>query len=318
MEYRQLGASGLRVSALSFGSWLSFDDDSTIRAFRESLTVARDAGITLFDTAETYAGGGAERLLGAAIADLGWDRSSYILSTKLYWGLSQWPHLRQTLNRKYLMNGIDGCLQRLGTSFVDLLLCHRPDPTTPIEEVVWAMSDIVASGRALYWGTSEWGAQDVQAAWSFAERNGLRKPVVEQPEYNLFVRERVEREYAVLTGELGLGLMTWSPLASGQLTGKYVNGIPRGSRGSLPGYSWLRDTLVDPSRNAKVVELTRLAADLGCRTSDLAIAWCAANPQVSTVILGASGPDQLRVNIRALETVRLDQVTMAQVNGIFA
>lgn len=319
MEYRQLGASGLRVSALSYGSWLSFADEAASRAFRDSLAVAREAGITLFDTAETYAGGRAERVLGAAIADLGWDRSTYILSTKLYWGLSDWPHLRRTLNRKYLMQGIDGCLERLGTPFVDVLLCHRRDPTTPIEEVVWAMSDIVASGRALYWGTSEWTARDVQQAWSFAEQHGLRKPVVEQPEYNLFARERVEREYAVLTGELGLGLMTWSPLASGLLTGKYANGIPPGSRGGLPGNQWLLKTLVDPDRNARVATLARLAHELGCRASDLAIAWCTANPQVSSVILGASGPDQLRANLRALEVAaRLDEETVERINRIFA
>jgi voltage-dependent potassium channel beta subunit len=301
MEYRRLGNSGLRVSALAFGSWITFAEQADHQVVRECLAVARDAGVTLFDTAETYAGGRAEWLLGAAIRDLGWDRASYILSTKLYWGLSNRPHLRSTLNRKYLLQGIDGCLERLQTSFVDLLLCHRRDPETPIEEVVWTMSDIVAAGKALYWGTSEWPASDVRAAWEFADRNRLRKPVVEQPEYNLFARGRVEEEYRELVADLGLGLMTWSPLASGLLTGKYRAGVAPGTRGALPGYEWLRRTLVDADRNDRVARLIPVARELECTLAQLAIAWCLRHPFVSSVILGASEPAQLRENLAAVD-----------------
>jgi voltage-dependent potassium channel beta subunit len=301
MEYRRLGSSGLKVSVLSFGSWVTFAEQADPRIVRECLAVARQGGVTLFDTAETYAGGRAEWLLGAAIADLGWERSSYILSTKLYWGIGTWPHLRSTLNRKYLLQGIDGCLERLRTPFVDLLLCHRRDPETPIEEVVWAMSDIVAAGKALYWGTSEWPVADVLAAWELADRHGLRKPVVEQPEYNLLARTRVEQEYRELVSRLGLGLMTWSPLASGLLSGKYRDGVPPGTRGALPGYEWLRRSLVDADRNERVARLVPVARDLGCSPAQLAIAWCTKNPSVSSVITGASGPAQVRENLAAVE-----------------
>jgi voltage-dependent potassium channel beta subunit len=301
MEYRRLGTTGLKVSALAYGSWVTFGDQVGSSVIRDNLAVAREAGVTLFDTAETYAGGRAEVLLGEAIQDLGWDRSTYILSTKLYWGLHNWPHLRTTLNRKYLLQGVDGCLARLRTPFVDLLLCHRRDPETPLEEVVWTMSDIVDSGKAVYWGTSEWPAEDVLAACALADRHGLRKPVVEQPEYNLFARRRVEEEYHLLRADLGIGLMTWSPLASGLLSGKYRNGVPPGSRGALPGYDWLRRFLVDAERNARVEALDVVAAEIGCSVAQLAIAWCTLNPAVSSVIIGASSPAQLRQNLRSLE-----------------
>ena len=286
MEYRRLGRSGLKVSVLAYGSWVTFGEQVGLPVVRDCLVAAREAGVTLFDTAETYAGGGAEQLLGQAIADLGWDRASYILSTKLYWGLHRWPHLRQTLNRKYLLQGIDGCLEWLQTPFVDLLLCHRPDPETPIEEIVWAMSDIIGARKATYWGTSEWPAEDIRAAWDFADRHGLRKPVVEQPEYHLLARRRVEQDYREITRDLGVGLMTWSPLASGLLTGKYHAGVPAGSRGALPGYAWLRTSLVDPEHNRKVAELLPLARQLGCSVAELAIAGAPMNPSVSSVIIG--------------------------------
>jgi aryl-alcohol dehydrogenase-like predicted oxidoreductase len=215
--------------------------------------------------------------------------------------------MRNTLNRKYLMQAIDGSLERLSLDFVDLLYCHRPDPETPIEETVWAMSDIVASGKALYWGTSEWSADEIRAAWEIAERHHLHKPVVEQPQYNLFETRRVEREYARLYTDLGLGLTTWSPLASGLLSGKYVDGVPEGSRATLPGYEWLRDLLTDADRNAQVRELGAIAQRLGVTTSQLAIAWCASNPHVSTVILGASTTDQVLENLGALDA--LEQLT---------
>jgi aryl-alcohol dehydrogenase-like predicted oxidoreductase len=214
-------------------------------------------------------------------------------------------NMRNTLNRKYLMQAIDGSLSRLGMDFVDLLYCHRADPNTPIEETVWAMSDIVASGKALYWGTSEWSADDIRAAWEIADRHHLHKPVVEQPQYNLFERRRVEHDYLRLYEDLGLGITVWSPLASGLLTGKYLDGIPVGSRASLPGYEWLGEHLTDKERNEQVRSLVEIAESLGCTMSQLAIAWCATNPHVSSVITGASIPSQIEQNMAALDVIAL-------------
>ena len=306
------------MSILSFGSWITVAEQVSFDATRECLQVAREAGVTLFDTAESYANGRAEEVLGTAISDLGWERSSYILATKLYSGIHHWPHLRNTLNRKYLMQGIDGSLARLRTDYVDLLLCHRPDPNTPIEDVVWTLSDIVASGKALYWGTSEWPPAAVRAACEFAERHGLRKPVVEQPQYNLTARRRFESEYAPLAAELDLGMMTWSPLASGLLTGKYAQGMPPHSRAALPGYQWLGTTLVDVEANRRVLELSEVAAQIDCSPAQLAIAWTTMQPAVSSVILGASGPAQLRHNLAALDVVpRLFSDVMSRAEKIF-
>ncbi len=319
MRYRRLGRSGLKVSVLSFGSWVTFKSQVDQGAAAEMLQAARDAGVNFFDNAEVYAGGESERLMGAAIRELEWPRSSYLVSTKLFWGLHDDVNLRNTLNRKYLMQGIDGSLERFGLDFVDLLFCHRPDPDTPVEETVWAMSDIVSSGKALYWGTSEWPAADIRAAYDIAERHHLHKPVMEQPEYNLFSRQRVETEYARLYGDIGLGLTTWSPLASGLLTGKYAQGVPQGSRGALQGYGWLRDRLTDASANERVQRLGEFAKKLDCSLAQLAIAWCAANPNVSTVILGASRRSQLEENLGALEVLdALDDDLMARIDEAVA
>jgi voltage-dependent potassium channel beta subunit len=301
MQYRRLGRSGLKLSVLSFGSWVTFGpqiDDAT-----EILSTAYDAGVNFFDNAEAYAGGSSELIMGKAIASLGWPRQSYVVSTKVFWGLTEGPNTRNTLNRKYLLHAIDGCLDRLGLDFVDLLFCHRADPDTPIEETVWAMSDIVSSGKALYWGTSEWSADEIRAAWDIADRHHLHKPVMEQPQYNLFHRDRVEHEYRRLYEDIGIGTTIWSPLASGLLTGKYLDGIPKGSRGALPGYEWLRGRFTDDDVNAKVRKLKGVADDLGCSLAQLSIAWCASNPNVSTVILGASRVSQLRENLSALEVL---------------
>ncbi len=318
MPYRRLGRSGLQVSALSFGSWVTFGTQVDTTLAKDCLTVARDAGVNFFDNAEAYAGGQSEQIMGDAIAELGWERHTYVISTKVFWGIHDGVvNMKNTLNRKYLMQAIDGSLERLGLDFVDLLYCHRPDPETPIEETVWAMSDIVSSGKALYWGTSEWSADEIRAAWEIAERHHLHKPVMEQPQYNLFETRKVEKEYARLYDDIGLGLTTWSPLASGLLSGKYVDGIPEGSRASLPGYEWLKGLLTDPVKNAQVAELGQLAERLGVTTSQLAIAWCAKNPHVSTVILGASTVDQVHENLGALEA--LDLLTpevMAEIVGI--
>jgi voltage-dependent potassium channel beta subunit len=273
--------------------------------------------VNFFDNAESYAGGESERIMGDAIAELGWDRADYVLSTKVYWGLREVPNMRNTLNRKYLLQAIDGSLARLGVDFVDLLFCHRADPGTPIEETVWAMSDIIASGKALYWGTSEWPADDIRAAWEIAERHSLRKPVMEQPQYNLFERRKVERDYARLYEDIGLGLTTWSPLASGVLTGKYLDGIPEGSRAALSGYEWLKPALSDEHRNQQVRSLAPVADRLGCSLSQLAIAWCAANAHVSTVITGASRPEQVTENMGAIDVLdRLTPDVLAEIEGL--
>jgi voltage-dependent potassium channel beta subunit len=317
MEYRRLGRAGLKVSVLSFGSWVSFKDQMGVAEARACMETAYDAGINFFDNAESYAGGESERIMGAAIAEMGWPRYSYVISTKVFWGLHELPNMQNTLNRKYLMQAIDGSLERLGLDFVDLLFCHRGDPNTPIEETVWAMSDIVSSGKALYWGTSEWGADEIRAAYDIADRHNLHKPVMEQPEYHLTHRRRVEQEYARLYDDIGLGLTTWSPLASGLWTGKYVDGIPEGSRGALPGYEWLHHQLKDERTNNAVRGLKKVADDLGCSLSQLAIAWVAHNPHVSTVITGASRAEQVRENLGALDVLaQLDDGVMLQIDTI--
>ncbi|HEX7097506.1 MAG TPA: aldo/keto reductase [Acidimicrobiales bacterium] len=317
MEYRRLGRSGLKVSVLSFGSWVSFGTQLDTGRARECLAAAYEAGVNFFDNAESYAGGESERIMGEAIAKLGWRRESYVVSTKFFWGLHDDVNMRNTLNRKYLMQAIDGSLERFGIDFFDIIFCHRPDPETPIEETVWAMSDIISSGRALYWGVSEWSADEIRAAWHIADRHHLHKPITEQPQYNLFTRRRVEHEYARLYEDIGLGLTVWSPLASGLLTGKYVDGVPEGSRATLPGYEWLRAMLTDPQRNAAVRELQTVANDLGCTLSQLAIAWCAANPNVSTVITGASRVEQVKENMGALEVLpRLDRDVLDRIDEI--
>ena len=305
MEYRHLGRSGLQVSALSFGSWVTFGTQLDRDLATECLRVAHDAGVNFFDCAEVYAGGEAERLLGQALRDLGWPRHSYVVSTKFYWGIDDSINTRNTLNRKYLMQAIDGSLERFGLDFVDLVFCHRSDPETPIEETVWAMSDIVASGKALYWGTSEWSAVDIRTAWAIADRHHLHKPVMEQPQYNLLSRGRVEREYAPLYDELGLGLTTWSPLASGVLTGKYLDGIPEHSRVTVPGYTWLRNEVLSPGVEARVRRLKAISDRLDVPLGHLALAWCVRNPHVSTVITGASRPEQVGQNMESLDVVPL-------------
>jgi voltage-dependent potassium channel beta subunit len=307
MPYRRLGRSGLKVSALSFGSWVSFGTQLDGGMAKECLAAAWDAGVNFFDNAEAYAGGESERIMGTAIAELGWPRERYVVSSKFFWGLTPGVNTRNTLNRKYLLHAIEGSLERFGVDFLDLVFCHRPDPETPVEETVEAMTDIIESGRAHYWGTSEWSADEIRAAWDIADRRNLRKPVMEQPQYHLFERRKVEREYARLYEDIGLGLTTWSPLASGLLTGKYVESIPEDSRAALPGYEWLRDALTDERRNGQVVELMGVAEQLDVTVAQLAIAWCAANPHVSTVITGASRPEQVVENMGALRA--LEQMT---------
>ncbi len=310
MLYRRLGRAGLRVSALSLGSWVTYANQVDSKAATEMMAAAFDAGINFFDNAEVYARGQSETLMGQALKALKWPRLNYVVSTKFFWGLDREGdavNRRDTLNRKYLLQAIDGSLQRFGLDHIDLIYCHRPDPHTPIEETVWAMSDIIRQGKALYWGTSEWSAADIRAAWEIAERHHLHKPVVEQPQYHLFHRQRVEQEYARLYDDIGLGLTTWSPLASGLLTGKYMDGVPAGSRATVESYAFLRDGLTDPAKNAAVAQLQPLADELGCTLAQLAIAWAAHNPRVSSVITGASRVDQLQQNLGALAVI--DQLT---------
>ena len=306
MEYRRLGRSGLKVSVLSFGSWVTFGAQLDTGLARECLSAAREAGVNFFDNAEAYGGGASERIMGEAIAQLGWARETFVVSTKFFWGLTEGVNTRNTLNRKYLMEAIDPSLERMGLDHLDLIYCHRPDPDTPVEETVWAMSDIVSSGKAHYWGTSEWSAAQIREAWEVADRHHLHKPVMEQPQYHLLARERVEREYAPLYEEpIGLGLTTWSPLASGLLTGKYLDGVPAGSRAALPGYEWIKERVTDPDATARVRRLAAVADELGCTLAQLAIAWCASNPHVSTVITGASRVEQVQQNMGALDVLPL-------------
>jgi voltage-dependent potassium channel beta subunit len=318
MLYRRLGGSGVKVSVLSFGSWVTFksqlDDDKALACMQ----AAYDGGMNFFDNAEVYAGGESEAIMGRALAQLGWPRHSYLVSTKFFWGIHDGVNTRNTLNRKYLAQAIDASLERLQLDFVDLVFCHRPDPDTPIEETVWAMSDMIGQGKALYWGTSEWSADEIRAAWHLAERHHLHKPVMEQPQYNLFHRRRVEKQYARLYQDIGLGTTIWSPLASGLLTGKYLEGIPDDSRANLEGYGWLRDALTDQRKNAKVRELKAVADELDVSLAQLSIAWCAANPNVSTVITGASRVEQVHDNLGALRALeRLTPEVKARIDALF-
>jgi len=313
MEYRRLGSAGIKVSALSIGSWVTYGTQVDVDLAAASMKAAYDAGVNFFDNAEAYAAGKSEEIMGAALRKLGWRRGSYLISTKIYWGLHDGPNEKNTLNRKRLLEAIDGSLKRFGMDYVDLVFCHRPDPETTVEEVVYAMSDIVASGRAIYWGTSEWSAAEIMEAWQIADRRNLRKPQMEQPQYNLFTRERVEVEYARLYEDIGLGLTIWSPLASGLLSGKYNQGIPKDSRFSLPGYEWLKDSLTT-ERIAAVKRLEPIARDLGATTAQLALAWAVKNRHVSTVITGASRPEQVSENMKALDFVaKLDDGVMKRI-----
>jgi len=301
MEYRHLGRAGIRVSELSFGSWVTFSNQVDVKAAIECMSAAYDAGVNFFDNAEVYAGGKSEEVMGAALKKLGWRRGSYLVSTKFYWGVNEGVNERNTLNRKRLIEGINGSLQRFQLDYIDLIFCHRPDSTTPIEETVWAMHNIIEQGKAMYWGTSEWAASEIVQAIEIAERHHLHKPVMEQPQYNLFERRRFDNDYVRLYKEYGYGSTTWSPLASGLLTGKYSNGIPKDSRGALKGYDWLKNELTDQEKIAKVHALEPIAKELDCTLSQLCIAWCLKNPFVSTVITGASRVGQVHENMKAVE-----------------
>jgi voltage-dependent potassium channel beta subunit len=304
MEYRRLGRAGVKVSVLSLGSWVTFSTQVNEDDAAGMMKTAVDAGVNFFDNAEAYAAGESERVMGAAIRKLGLRRSSYLVSSKFFWGLPPGGvNQTNTLNRKYLLYAVDASLERFGLDHLDLVYCHRADKQTPIEETVWAMHDVITRGKALYWGTSEWDAEEIRAAYEIADRHHLHKPVVEQPQYNLLHRDKVEKEYARLYEDYTLGLTIWSPLASGMLTGKYQQGIPSDSRGALPGYEWLQGSLKDREKLATVERLKKVADEIGTTLAKLSIAWCVKNPHVSTVILGASRKTQLEENLAAMEVV---------------
>lgn len=304
MEYRFLGKTGLKLSALSFGSWVTFGDQVNEDIAYACMKEAYEAGVNFFDNAEVYSKGKAEIMMGNIIKKAGWKRTDLVISTKIFWG-GEGPNDRG-LSMKHIMEGMNASLKRLQMDYVDLVFCHRPDMYTPIEETVWAMNLLIQQGKAFYWGTSEWSATQIMEAYGVARREHLIPPVMEQPEYNMFARQRVEAEYAHLYRTIGLGTTIWSPLASGLLTGKYNEGIPEGSRLSLPGYEWLRQRFQGEAFERKVAAIKRLAGvaeELGCTLAQLAIAWCLKNPNVSTVITGASKPQQVRENMHALEVV---------------
>lgn len=318
MEYRHLGRSGLKISALSYGAWVTFGTQMDEDAAFACMSAARDEGVNFFDNAEAYAAGEAEALMGRVIRRAGWKRSDLVVSTKIFWGGSG-PNDRG-LSRKHLIEGTEASLERLGLHRVDLLFCHRPDPETPVEETVRAMNYLLDHGKAYYWGTSEWSAARIREAHDLARRERLIPPIMEQPQYNMFHRERVEREYASLYDDIGLGLTVWSPLASGVLTGKYNDGIPVGSRLDTEGYEWLRERLESAEGEAQIAKVRRLgnvANELGCTPAQLALAWCLGNPRVSTVITGASRPEQVRENMRAMEVyAKLTPELLERIAGI--
>jgi voltage-dependent potassium channel beta subunit len=307
MEYRRLGKAGLKVSALSFGSWVTFGNQVDVDKAVACMAAAYDAGCNFFDNAEAYAQGQSETVMGKALKKLGWRRDSYTVSSKVFWGSVPNPTVtQQKLSRKHVFEACHQALERLQVDYLDLYFCHRPDPETPIEETVWAMHNLIQQGKVLYWGVSEWSAAEIAEAYGIARQHHLIPPTMEQPQYHLFHRKRVEQEYARLYEDIGLGTTIWSPLASGLLTGKYNNGIPADSRMNLPGYEWLKEMLASEEgqhRLQAVRELAKVAGDLGTTMPKLAIAWCLKNPNVSTVITGASRPEQVVENFQALDVL---------------
>jgi voltage-dependent potassium channel beta subunit len=301
MEYRRLGSSGLKVSALGFGSWVTFGKQLDEGLAADCMAAAFEGGVNFFDNAEVYAQGESERVMGCALQRLGWRRQDFVVSTKFFSGINGGINTTDTLNRKYLLQAIGPSLDRLGLDFVDLAYCHAPDPETPIEETVWAMHDIVSRGLALYWGTSNWPSEAIRAAIEVAQRHHLHAPVVEQPQYNLLHRDRVEKYLAPVCDEFGVGLTTWSPLAFGVLTGKYLHGIPAASRARVEGVEWLAAMAEDATSTRMAAEVVERATDLGCAPAQLALAWCLRNPHVSSVITGASSVAQVRENLGAIE-----------------
>ncbi len=314
MEYRRLGTAGLKVSALSLGAWVTYGGQVGEEVARSCMTAAYEAGVNFFDNAEGYAGGNAEIVMGNVIKQVGWRRESIVVSTKIFWG-GDGPN-DTGLSHKHIIEGMNNALRRLQLDYVDLVFCHRPDPNTPIEETVRAMDIVIKQGKAFYWGTSEWSAAEIMRADAVARQYNLTPPSMEQPQYNMFTRDRFEKEYVPLYSELGYGTTIWSPLASGLLTGKYNNGIPENSRAALKGYEWLQKDIT-PERVAKVKQLQPIADDLGCTLAQLGLAWCLTNPNVSTVITGASRAEQVTENMKALDIApKLTPEILEQIEGV--
>jgi len=310
MKYRKLGRSGLKISELSFGSWVTFNKQVDSRLAEKMFGTCFDAGVNFFDNAEGYEAGESEVVMGKALRSLNRPRDSYCVSSKVFFGANKKPSPTQVgLSRKHVTEACHQAMKRLQVDYLDLYFCHRADPETPIGETVWAMHNLITQGKILYWGTSEWTAEEITEAYEFAEKNHLSPPTMEQPQYNLLDRKRFEVEYKPVFEKYGMGTTTWSPLASGALTGKYLEGIPEGSRASLEGYEWLKNSMVESERGQermiKVSALAPIAEEMGVKLSNLAIAWCLLNENVSTVILGASKVEQLEENLKSLEVLPL-------------
>ena len=316
MQYRHLGKAGIKVSELSIGSWVTYGKQVDVRAAREILQVAWEAGVNFFDNAEAYAGGQSEIIMGQALREMGLPREQYLLSTKIFWG-GKGPN-DVGLNYKHIIEGVNNALKRLGLEYVDFVFAHRPDPETPVEETVWAFNQVIQQGKAFYWGTSMWSAAQILRAVDFAKRNNLRPPSMEQPQYNMLTRRRFEKEYDILYKELGYGTTIWSPLATGILTGKYNDGtVPEGSRAALPNYAWLKERIFVPEKLETTRKLGVIAADLGVTLAQMAIAWCLKNPNVSTVITGASRVEQVRENMKTADVAdMLDEGVMTRIEEV--
>jgi voltage-dependent potassium channel beta subunit len=320
MNYRRLGKAGLKVSELSLGSWVTFGDQISDDVAEALMIKAYDEGINFFDNAEAYAAGRSELVMGKILRKLGWPRDSWLVSSKVYFGSAPHPQRpnQYGLSRKHIVEACHSALKRLQVDYLDLFFCHRPDPETPIEETVRAMSDLITQGKVLYWGTSVWSADQIVEAFAAARQFNLVPPAMEQPFYNLLQRDKVESEYSRLYDRFGLGIAVWSPLASGLLTGKYIDGLPKDARLGLSHYGWLRDWVLKPERLETVRAFGKLAAELGASQAALAIAWCLKNPHVSTVILGASKVEQLEENLKASETAeRLTPEVLSKIDDLF-
>ncbi len=320
MEYKRLGKAGLQVSRLSLGSWLTFGRQIENDVAEKLMTIAYDNGINFFDNAEAYAGGESEEVMGDVLKKKGWSRDSYIVSSKTFWGLKGLEDSKPTqkgLHRKHLVEACEGALKRFKLDYLDLFYCHRADKNVPIEEVVWSMHNLIVQGKILYWGTSEWSAQEIMEAHMVARQYNLIGPIVEQPQYNMFHREKVEVEFAQIYKTVGLGTTVWSPLASGLLTGKYNDGIPKGTRLGDEKLSWLKDEALVEEKIGKVKKLTKLAKEMGTEMPILALAWCLKNDDVSTVILGASKTSQLKENLKSMDLLEeLTEDIMEKIEGI--
>lgn len=316
MEYRRLGRSGLQVSALSLGSWVTFGDQISDEVAEQLMIKAYEGGVNFFDNAETYASGKSEIVMGKILKKLSWDRSTYLVSSKVFWG-GQLPN-QKGLMRKHIVEACNAALKRLQVDYLDLFFCHRPDIHTPIEETVWAMHNLIQQGKILYWGTSEWSGQQITEAHYWAEKHNLIAPIMEQPQYNMFERKKVEQDYVPVFKTFGLGTTIWSPLASGLLTGKYLDKLPEDSRMNLKNMGWLKDrSLSDIEKLAKVKELHKLSLELGISLTSMALCWCLKNPNVTTVILGASKVAQLEENLKCWDSMpKLTTEIMEKIEGI--